>query len=89
MAEKMTMTITELADTLGVSVKTIHDRRTRHPDTLPQALNIPGQKTLLWLSQDVLKWLIRFRAEPEVEAPRRGRPLKPEGPPNQRIKLYP
>lgn len=85
----MTMTITELADTLGVSVPSIYARRNLDPDSLPKPLNIPGQRTLLWLSQDVLKWLIRFRAEPEVEAPRRGRPTKPEGPANQRIKLYP
>ena len=83
MAEKMTMTITELADTLGVSVQTIYNRKSADPESLPKPLNLPGQKTLLWLSQDVLKWLIRFRAEPEVEAPRRGRP---SGPANQKFR---
>lgn len=62
MTQKLTMTIQELADTLGVSPLTIYDRRTKKPDTLPKALDIPGQKTLIWFREDVEKWLLRFRA---------------------------
>ena len=39
---KMTMNINELADTLGVSVKAIYNRRNESPETLPKPLDIPG-----------------------------------------------
>lgn len=76
MAEKLTMTAQELADTLGINVLTLYDRRSKQPDTIPKPLNIPGQKTLLWLSEDVKHWLIQFRADPIPEPARRGRPPK-------------
>lgn len=76
MAEKMTMTAQELADVLGIDVLTLYDRRSKKPDTIPKPLAIPGQKILLWLSEDVKRWLIQFRAEPVQEPPRRGRPPK-------------
>lgn len=74
--EKLTMTIAELAATLGVSVGTIYTRKSRDPDSLPKPLEIPGQKVLLWLRKDVEKFLIRFRAEPEKEPVRLGRKPK-------------
>lgn len=75
---KLTMTIQDLAETLGISVNTIYDRRAKHPESIPKPLSIPGQKTLLWLVADVQKWLIRFSAEQHFvpEPKRRGRPPK-------------
>lgn len=74
---KLTMNVKELAETLGVSVLTIYDRRSRHPDALPKALDIPGQSTLLWLYSDVEKWLIRFTAEAKfVPEPKRRKRVK-------------
>ena len=40
MMTKMTMNINELADTLGVSVKAIYNRRNESPETLPKPLDI-------------------------------------------------
>jgi len=73
---KLTMTIQDLAETLGISVNTIYDRRAKHPESIPHPLNIPGQKTLLWLYDDVKNWLVRFSANQPVQPARRGRPPK-------------
>jgi predicted DNA-binding transcriptional regulator AlpA len=74
---KLTMTVQDLAETLGISVSTVYNRRASDPKSIPTPLNIPGQRVLLWLQQDVVSWLVRFSSEPPVVFPepkRRGRP---------------
>lgn len=81
--QKPTLTVQELADTLGVSVHTIYRRRSTSPGSLPKPLDIPGQSILIWLYDDVVRWLARFSSEPlpppSTQAPlippkKRGRP---------------
>lgn len=70
--KKLTMRAAEFAETLGIGLQTLYNRRASDPDSLPAPLDIPGQKTLLWLYADVEKWLTQFS---KVSQPKpRGRP---------------
>lgn len=90
---RLTMTTEDIAALLGKTSSAVN--RQRHdirqgkasPDALPRALDIPGTRKTLWLTEDVVGWLRRHREEqisaPEItttQPPKRpcGRPRKRE-----------
>lgn len=48
------MTVSELAQVLGLSPKTVYKR---DPETLPPPRRVPGTKGPRWLESDVEAWL--------------------------------
>lgn len=78
-----TIDATQLAELLKISINTLRNRRCRTPAGLPPALCIPGQSKLLWLADDVEKWLRGLPVDvhthqpiPEPGKRKRGRPRK-------------
>lgn len=58
--EKLTLTLDELAETLGKAPNTIYQDLHRKPDRVPPPLRVPGTRKLLWLRSDVEAWLRQF-----------------------------
>ncbi len=56
-----TLTPEDLAPLLGRAVSTIKTDVRRRPDSLPPRLRIPGSNRVLWLEEDVRKWIDRCR----------------------------
>jgi hypothetical protein len=92
---RLTMTAEDLAALLGKTPEAInrqrHEIRERRlpPEALPVALDIPGNRRVIWLVEDVIDWLRRHREAAPTAAPlghvrpdtaprRRGRPTKRE-----------
>lgn len=50
-----------LADLLHKTVATIRADAQRRPQSLPPRMRIPDSRKLLWLEEDVLKWLDKHR----------------------------
>ena len=50
-----------LADLLHKTVATIRADAQRRPQSLPPRMRIPESRKLLWLEEDVLKWLDKHR----------------------------
>jgi len=65
--------VDELAQVLHKSPATIKRDIHRKPQSLPPRLKIPGSSALLWLGEDVLRWLRGYST-----TRRRGRPRKSE-----------
>ncbi len=57
-----TLTPEDLAPLLGRAVSTIKTDVRRRPNTLPPRLRIPGSNRVLWLEEDVVKWINRCRS---------------------------
>jgi predicted DNA-binding transcriptional regulator AlpA len=76
----ITLGVQELAELLGKTVNSTYTTLSRHPETLPTPLDIPGRATLIWLREDVLDWLKAHRAESHnrTTKSRRGAPTKCE-----------
>lgn len=56
-----TLTIKDLAKILNRSPATIATEVTKYPHKLPPRLNLPGSRRVLWLQEDVEKWLYEHR----------------------------
>lgn len=73
-----TLNIEDLARVLKKSVATVKSDMTRRPASLPPPMGkMPQSQTLLWLEEDVLKWM-RENAQPPAHldpVPRDNRPL--------------
>lgn len=68
-----------LASFLCISKKTLQNQYSKHPHTLPQAIQIPGARGPRWTPQAVQEWLSerpQHAPKPVVVAPKRkvGRP---------------
>ncbi len=50
-----------LANLLHKTVATIRADAQRRPQSLPPRMRIPESRKLLWLEEDVLKWLDKHR----------------------------
>jgi hypothetical protein len=50
-----------LANLLHKTVATIRADAQRRPQSLPPRMRIPDSRKLLWLEEDVLKWLDKHR----------------------------
>lgn len=66
METKLTMSLEELAETLGRSVTTLKQARSRRPASLPPAVRVPQSRGVLFLRKDVEAWLERYR-EPRAD----------------------
>ena len=75
---KLTLGTKDLAELLGVEERTILNRRSANPESLPPALDLP-QRDPVWLTEDVLRWLRERSPYHQAAAPKRGpgRPPKP------------
>jgi len=51
-----------LANLLHKTVATIRADAQRRPQSLPPRMRIPDSRKLLWLEEDVLKWLDKHRS---------------------------
>ena len=51
-----------LANLLHKTVATIRADAQRRPQSLPPRMRIPESRKLLWLEEDVLKWLDKHRS---------------------------
>lgn len=90
----MILNIQQLSQEINLAVKTIRSTLVRNPGALPPRLVIPGQKRLLWLRTDVVKFYesqVRVHGSnpdfaaakvapppPKPEEKKRGRPTKAE-----------
>lgn len=92
---RLTMTTEDLAVLLGKTTSAVN--RQRHdirqgkasPDTLPAALDIPGTRKTIWLTEDVLGWLRSHREPPcaTSEKPPVPPSPRPRGRPRKRDQL--
>lgn len=62
-----TLTITDLARLLNRSPATIATEVTKNPDKLPPRLRLPGSRRVLWLQEDVEKWINNHRSDNKKE----------------------
>ena len=60
-----TLTIDDLAKVLNRSPATIATEVSKNPDKLPPRLRLPGSRRVLWLKEDVEKWINEHRSEPD------------------------
>ena len=51
-----------LANLLHKTVATIRADAQRRPQSLPPRMRIPDSRKLLWLEEDVMKWLDKHRS---------------------------
>jgi predicted DNA-binding transcriptional regulator AlpA len=56
-----TLTIKDLAKILNRAPATIATEATKAPEKLPPRLFLPGSRRVLWLQEDVEKWLQECR----------------------------
>lgn len=77
------VSVDQLAVLLHKSPASIRSDASRNPSTLPPICRLPGNKRLLWRSEDIAVWLARFvvKCEPisfqaSLSPKRRGRPRK-------------
>lgn len=56
-----TLTIKDLANLLNRSPATIATEVTKSPHKLPPRLHLPGSRRVLWLKEDVEKWINEHR----------------------------
>lgn len=56
-----TLTIKDLAGLLNRSPATIATEVTKTPEKLPPRLYLPGSRRVLWLQEDVEKWIDEHR----------------------------
>jgi hypothetical protein len=61
--EPKLLTCSDLARLLHKSKRTIEVDVTRRPNALPPRLRIPGSRKVLWLEEDVYKWINGLRDE--------------------------
>lgn len=82
------VSVDQLAALLHKSPASIRSDASRNPSTLPPICRLPGNKRLLWRSEDIASWLAKFVVQADavsvVQAStflpkRRGRPRKVEG----------
>ena len=50
---------TDIARLLRVKEKTVVERRSANPETLPPVCRVPGNRQPLWRKEDVDKWLAK------------------------------
>jgi len=58
-----TLTIADLAVILNRSPATIATEVSKAPHKLPPRLHLPGSRRVLWLREDVEKWINQHRLE--------------------------
>jgi predicted DNA-binding transcriptional regulator AlpA len=61
MKEFKTVDIDYMAKILHKTRRTLEVDVSRRPESLPPRLNIPGSRKVLWLEEDVFKWLQKCR----------------------------
>lgn len=85
----MLLCVDQLALLIHKSPASIRSDASRNPDALPPICRLPGNKRLLWRSEDVFAWVARFVQRDSIANPtavplisdrpkRRGRPRKTE-----------
>lgn len=84
------LAVEQLAHLIHKSPASIRSDASRNPDALPPICRLPGNKRLLWLREDVMRWLasyvqhqpnsISYAAEIQLASmtKKRGRPRKTE-----------
>jgi predicted DNA-binding transcriptional regulator AlpA len=80
------LTVEDLAKYIHKSASTIRSDVKRNPHSLPPICRLPGTRRLLWRSEDVEAWLVRFVNNTEklnnipidLNVKRRGRPTRSE-----------
>lgn len=60
-----TLTIEQLAKVLNRSPATIASQVSKSPESLPPRLKLPHSRRVLFLEEDVLKWLRDSRTTPK------------------------
>lgn len=80
--------VDQLSHLIHKSPASIRSDASRNPESLPPICRLPGNKRLLWLREDVMKWLASYVqhpngrrfdeevAQPTPVAKKRGRPRK-------------
>ena len=76
----ITLDVAALGEIMHMSPQTVRNRMCVNPSSMPPRLHIPGNRRLLWLRSDVVRWLEEHREKPR----RTGRPRQLD-----RIKLWP
>lgn len=84
------LAVDQLSHLIHKSPASIRSDASRNPSSLPPICRLPGNKRLLWLKEDVMKWLASHVQHPQVTpsygevahvtpmAKKRGRPRKTE-----------
>lgn len=83
------LNVDDLARIIHKSPSSVRSDASRNPDVLPPICRLPGNKRLLWRSEDVFAWVARFVQRNPIAHPtalsslgdlpaRRGRPRKTE-----------
>lgn len=78
------LSVVDLAQILGLSVKSIYSKIAYHPNELPPRIRIPGSRLNKWHPEVVSRWLNELAGLiPPIEPPpaqkrRPGRPTKKE-----------
>jgi hypothetical protein len=70
-----TLTITDLAGILNRSPATIATEVTKAPHKLPPRLHLPDSRRVLFLKEDVEKWINEHRTTNDTHNDRSGDPL--------------
>ena len=63
-----TLSVTDIANLLHKTPRTIREDARRRPHSLPPRLRIPGSDRMLWLESDVEEWLAGCRVVPRKRA---------------------
>lgn len=65
---KLVLDVKGLAEALSISVLTVRQNASRHPDRLPPRLKTPSKK-LLWSVKDVEQWIDSHRVSEQAPGP--------------------